>query len=109
MVWLHLFSHPLTADSIPSNDFFKPIATYYILFFVVGFITASAVFMYQNASNIVLALRTGTVLVGTCQALGMFLSVGCKFAKVQGIHQKLQEIVDRAAKGNFNARIQVKS
>lgn len=99
---LHIYSHPLlTTASIPTNDFFRSITTYYILFHVVGFIAGSAVFAYQNASHVVLALRTGTVLVGTCQALGMFLTVGCKFDKVKVLHQKLQAIVDQTAEGIY--------
>lgn len=100
MVWIRIYSHQHLV-SIPTNDFFKSITTYYISFGMLAFITSSAVFVYQNISNVVLALRTATVLVGTCQSLGMFLSVGCKIDLVKLLHQKFQAIVDQAAKGKY--------
>lgn len=66
---------------------------------MIGFIAASAVFVYQNISNVVTALRTGMVTIGSTQVLGMGLSVGCKIDQVKVLHQKLQTIVDQAAEG----------
>lgn len=101
MVWLRIYPYPLTADSIPINDFFQSIASYYISLIMLAYNVTSGVFLYQNASDIVIALRTSLTIVGTCQSLGMFLTVGCKIDKVKLLHRKLQAIVDQAAEGIF--------
>lgn len=66
---------------------------------MMAFNATSAVFLYQNVSDIVIALRAAMTILGTIQALGMFISVGCEIDKVKMVHQKLQSIVDQAAKG----------
>lgn len=99
MVWLRIYPHHLTANSIPTNDFFKSITVFYISFNLLAFIVTSAMFVYQNTSYVVIALRTGMVVVGSSQALGMFLSVCLNSDKVKMLHQKLQAIVDQAAIG----------
>lgn len=99
MVWLRIYPHHLTANSIPTNDSFKSITVFYISFNLLAFIVTSAMFVYQNTSYVVIALRTGMVVVGSSQALGMFLSVCFNSNKVKMLHQKLQAIVDQAAIG----------
>lgn len=99
MLWLRIYSHRLAPDTILADDFFKSITTYYIWFNMFAFIGTSAAFVCQNTSNIMDALRTAMVVVGSSQALGMFSSFGCKITKVKLLHQKLQAIVDQAAKG----------
>lgn len=99
MVWIRIYSKPSTVDSIPTKDFFRSTTAYNISLHIVGFIATSAVFLYQNKSDAAAALPTVMVIVGTSQALGMFLCVGCKIDKVKMLHQKLQAIVDQAAAG----------
>lgn len=101
MVWLRIYPYPVTADPMPTNDFFKSITTYCISFNILAFIVSSAVFLYQHASDAVTALPTVMVIVGSFQVLGMFLCAGCKLDKVRELHRKLQAIVDQAAEGLF--------
>lgn len=103
MVWLRLYSHQLTPASIPSDDFFQSISMYCISLNMFAFQVASAAFVYSNTSVVVDALRTGMVTVGVGQALGMFLCVGCNIGTVKLLHQKLQAIIDQAAKGTFTS------
>lgn len=102
LVWLRIYPHQLTvATSVPSKGFFKSISVHYISLNLFAFIVASGAFVYQNLANVMDALRTGTVTFGSGQALGMFLSIGCNIDKVKLLHQKLQAIVDQAAKGSW--------
>lgn len=102
MFRLRLYTQKL---SNPANDFSNSVTTYYILVTMVAFVSTSAAFVYQNTSNIVIALQTAMITIGTSQALGMFLCVGCKIDKVKMLHLKLQSIVDQAAKGLKRDRI----
>lgn len=105
MVWLRIYPHPISDITDADNDFFKSITTYCISFNDLAFITTSSVFVYQNASNIMVALRTTMVIIGTSQAFGMFLYVGCKIDKVKMLQIKLQEIIDKTALGKILRRI----
>lgn len=97
MVRLRIFTRRLTD---PISDFFESITVWYISFHMLAFIATSMTFAYQNVSNFFMfALRTAMVVVGTSQAFGMFLCIGCKIIKVKMLHQKLQAIVDQAAHG----------
>lgn len=96
MVRLRIYTHQLTD---PKSDFFKSITMYYISFNMIAFIATSVAFAYQNVTNIMVVLRTLMVIVGTSQAFGMFLCIGCKIVKVKMLHRKLQATVDQVAKG----------
>lgn len=98
MVRLRIYMRQL-AD--PIGDFFESISMYYIAFNMLAFIATSMTFVYQNASNIMIALRTMMVVVGTSQALGMFLCIGSNVTTVKMLHIKLQTIVDQTAKGTL--------
>lgn len=97
MVRLRIYTRQLTD---PKSDFFESITMYYISFNMLAFIATSVAFVYQNVSNFMVVLRTLMVIVGTSQALGMFLYIGRKIIKVKMLHQKLQAIVDRTARGS---------
>lgn len=96
MVRLRIYTRQLTD---PNSDFFKSITVYYIAFNMLAFIATSVAFSYQNLTNFIVVLRTAMVIVGTSQALGMFLCIGCKIIKIKMLHQKLQAIVDQTVKG----------
>lgn len=96
MVRLRIYTRRLT-DTV--SDFFESISMYYIAFNMLAFIATSMAFVYQNAADIMVALRTVMVIVGTMQALGMFLCLGRNVLTVKMLHIKLQAIVDRTAKG----------
>lgn len=95
---LWTFPHRL---SYPAADFFKSFTAYYFSFNIIAFIITSAVFVYQNSTNFIMALRTSMVCFGCSQALGMFLSVGFNIMKVKKLHLKLQEIVNETDRGKF--------
>lgn len=97
MIWLRVYTHPLRKS--PTNF---TLSMYLISLDVFVLIVASAAYVYQNLSNIGDALRTGTVVIGVSQALGMFVCVGRSTAVVKLLHIKLQAIVDQAAKGIVN-------
>lgn len=101
MVWIRIFPNRQTVNSTPTNEFSRSITTYNISLHIVGFMAASAVFLYQNKSDVATALPTAMVILGSSQALGMFLCMDCNIDKVKMIHQKLQAIVDRAAEGKL--------
>lgn len=99
MVRLRIFTRRL-CDSV--SDFSESVTVWYISFHMLAFIATSMTFAYQNVSNFFMfALRTAMVVVGTSQAFGMFLCIGCKIIKVKTLHLKLQAIVDQAANGKF--------
>lgn len=95
MIWLRIFTHPLNDSAAVFS-----ISMYFVSLDMLALIVTSAAYVYQNLSNIVDALRTGMVVVGLSQALGMFLCVGWNIGIVKMLHMKLQAIVDQAAKGN---------
>lgn len=100
MVWIRIFPERLTANSPTTNEFFNSLTTHYILLHILGFIAASAGFLCQNKSDVAVALPTAMVIMGSSQALSMFLCLGCKLDKVKMLHQNLQAIVDQAAEGS---------
>lgn len=83
----------------PINEFFTSITTFYFAFNIMVFIVTSGVFVYENRSNLIVALRTAMVVIGCSQALGMFFSVGINMPKVKALHLKLQKIVNETAQG----------
>lgn len=92
MAFIGISSHQLTE---PSNEFFRSIAAYFILFNLLGWcIVSSSVFVYQNIENLELALVTALIIVAGFQSGGMFLAVGLKMAAVKMVHLRLQEIVN---------------
>lgn len=99
MIWLQINTHHRLTD-VANNNF--PISMRCISLNLFAFALASATFVYQNTANVMLALRTGTVTLGTSQALGMFLSIGCNFDNVKLLHRKLQAIVDQTARGKIS-------
>lgn len=101
---LRIFTHRLND---PINDFFKSITTYYFALNIMAFIVTSGVFVYENRSHLIVALRTAMVVIGCSQALGMFLSVGTNMLKVKALHLKLQSIVDETAQGYINLNFQL--
>lgn len=96
MFRLRIYSHHLIN---PTNDFFKSITVYYFLFSLIACAISSAVFVYQNISELGNALRSSIIVVGIGQAIGMFMWFGLKIVSVKALHLKLQEIVDETDQG----------
>lgn len=99
MAKLGLYSYHLER---PTNDLFKSLATYYILFFSIAFtITSSAIFAITHTSQFSLALETCFIVIAGIQTAGVFLSVGLNMTKVKILHLKLQQIVDEGKSRKF--------
>lgn len=100
MILLRIYRQPIRNVTDADNDFFKSITTYCLAFSDITFAAASAVFVYQNVSDIMVALRTTLLIVGAIQSVAIFLSIGCKIDKIKVLQIKLQEIIDQTAMGN---------
>lgn len=95
MIWLRIYNHHSFVEMANSFSF----VMYCISLDLFAFIVSSAVFVYQNTSNIISALRATMVGMGSIQALGMFLYVVWNIDRSKLLHRKLQAFVDQAAKG----------
>lgn len=90
---LGLYSYRLNE---PTNEFYTAFGPYYVQFFNLIFLTfSSAVFTFQNLSQINLALQNVSLFTAGIQCAGMFICLGMNMKKVKVLHLKLQEIVDR--------------
>lgn len=87
-----IYSYRLTE---PSNEFFKSIRSYYILFtiFVINFIPC-AVYVYLHWPNFEVIFETMLCACGNIQTLGMFFNIGLQMKKIKVLHLKLQKMVD---------------
>lgn len=81
------------------NGFFKSLLIYYIVFVSMSFIVSSTLFAYQDDVEFNATLRACLFTIGTVQAVGMFISFGSNTDKVQAVHRKLQELVDKSNEG----------
>lgn len=81
------------------NDFNAFALNFYILFVSVAFMISSTIFAHQNLAQFDIALRTSIFVLGTAQSLGMFISFGLNKVKVQAVHVKLQELIDKSTAG----------
>lgn len=86
-----------------SDDFFNSIATHFNLVNMIIFIVTSALFVFQSTTQLIDALRTVMVVIGSIQSLGMFITFGMKIVQVKQLHLKLQNIVDQSIKGEYFA------
>lgn len=92
MAYIGINSHNLTESR---NEFFRSIATYYMLFhLIVMCIISSSVFACQNSHHIELVLLTALIIVAGFQTSGMLLSVGLNMTAVKALQLQLQDIVN---------------
>lgn len=83
-----------------------PSVTYYILLNLIAFVASSIVFVYQNISQFDVALRACIFVFGVSQTVGMFYSYGTNLSRIQAVHAKLNEIINKTILGKFYARLQ---
>lgn len=103
MTPLGLYSYRLTE---PINEFYTSIAPYYIAFFVFIFLTFStAVFTFQNVSQINLALQNVSLFIAGIQCAGMYINIGNNMKNIKVLHLKLQGIVDTGITNAFILRM----
>lgn len=94
MSWIGI--HSMHLDE-PSNEFFKSISAYCILFCTVFFfIGSSAAFVYEFSSDFVLVSEPLLIVIAGLQCFGMFVSVGFNMKTIKLLHIKLQEIIDES-------------
>lgn len=92
MSWVGIHSQNLHE---PTNEFFKSIGAYYVLFCAMSFtIISSAVFVYRHASNFELISEPCLIVIAGIQNVGMFTSIGFNVKQIKILHIKLQKIVD---------------
>lgn len=61
------------------------------------FCILGSMYAYQHSSQFTLALRTWNLTSGAAQALCAFICFGLNSTKIQAVHQKLQDLVDKTA------------
>lgn len=91
MAWLGIHSYRLTETS---NDFFKSIATYYIIFTIVSIFIVSSGYTAIFSSDFQTVIQATLLVVAGFQSGGMFLSIGLEMKKIKMLQIKLQEITD---------------
>lgn len=92
LIQLGIFSNQFPKE--PSHGVFNPLKVYYILFISASFVLSASVFVYQNAAQFTLALRTCEFLVGSAQGAVMLICFSASLSKIRVVHLKLQKLVD---------------
>lgn len=87
-----------------TNVFFKSFASYYILINCIIFEVSCLFFIYQNASDFNVVLRTSFHFLAVYQVYGMFFCYGINIDKIWAVHFKLQELTDRATGGLYDLK-----
>lgn len=90
-----IYSYHMTK---PTNEFFTSIGSYYTNFFLWLCVITSSVVVYENISNLPLALENAQTIIGEAQSAGMFISMGLKLNKIKKLHVLLQDIIDKGEK-----------
>lgn len=98
MAWIGIHSHRLTE---PTNEFFKSVASLYILFTVGFFIFGSIMYVVLNWPHYDAISEPCLIAVGCLQVGGMFLGIGLKMKKIKLLHLRLQEMVDEGNESLF--------
>lgn len=91
MSWQGIHSHNLTEAT---NEFYRSLSTYYIIFTLSAFIITSAVRIYGYWPEIELILKPCSIAFGGVQCLGMFICIGLQMKRIKVLHLELQRIVD---------------
>lgn len=78
----------------PTNEFFKSISSYYILWILITSVISSSVFTCCHWPQIEMITSSTMVSMACYQASGMFLSFGLNMKKVKAVHLQLQEIIN---------------
>lgn len=73
--------------------------SYCVLLILVTISVSGLAFMYKNLSDLSVVLRSSILIFATSQSIGMFHCYAINMSNIQGVHFKLQEIIDRIAKG----------
>lgn len=93
LIHLGMFSNRYPEKS--SDDFFNSLKTCFILFISGSFSIGAAMFAYQHSAEFTLALRTWSFTLGASHALVLFICFRLNAYKIQTVHHKLQELVDK--------------
>lgn len=79
----------------PSNEFFRSVGTYYVLFCALFLdVISIGLYILENVSQFSQIFQTFIVFIGGIQHGGMILSIGLNLKKVKLLHLTLQGIVD---------------
>lgn len=92
MSWLGIYSYRLTEPTMESH---KYILAYHNLIFPIFSIVSSAVFVYENPSELQAVLETILVMIALYQAECTFLNTALQMKNIKLLHLKLQDVVDQ--------------
>lgn len=95
LIHLGIFSNR-RPDGSMDRRLFIPLRVCYISFISASFVVAASMFVYQNSQQFTLALRTCEFLFGCSQAVSMLICFVLNTSKIQIVHLKLQELVDKS-------------
>lgn len=92
MARLAINSHHL---SDPTNEFFRSIAAYYIIFFIyIVDVGSHWAVIYKNWPEINLILLPFSISSAALQCGGVYLSIGFQMKRIKALHIELQTIVN---------------
>lgn len=87
----------------PINNFFKSFLTWHILFHTIVCLgISSTIYVIENLWQLENALKTCHVIVGGCQAIGMFVSMGLKMEKINIFQRNFEAIVSETVQSKRN-------
>lgn len=92
MTWIGIYSHNVWK---PTNEFYNSFSSHFNIISLALCIISSAIFVFQNPSNLKRVLEALVVMVGCIQALGAYLNIGHKMKKMKVLHLTLQDIADQ--------------
>lgn len=92
----------LSSTQKDTNGFFYSIPACYIVCFWTTFWLATAASIYQNEPEFNESLRIVEYVIGGCQAFAMFCCYGFNIRKIQAVHKKLQQSIDKTFGGIEN-------
>lgn len=91
-----------TSVITPPFKFFRTWGDYYLWISLFAFLISSILFVAGNYDDINPTLKTIPMIIGGCQSLGMFLSVGLRSDMIATLREKLQAIVEAGAPTVFS-------
>lgn len=95
---LGIFQQQFPQSSL--NGFFRSPIIVYMLLISFTFFISSTLYANQNLIDFNASLRASLFSIGTAQVAVMFICFGFNAHKIQDVHFKLQELVDKANEGN---------
>lgn len=83
------------------NVFFKSFTPYCVQIILFIYVLTGSAFVYENISDITLALRACIFIIGVIQAMCMFYCYGTNASNIKIVHIRLKEIIQETVLSEY--------